>query len=398
MRWAILGLVAWAVAACDPGQQALVDALRPPAIAAQPIPAFTAGGTPPTLSATITPAGGAIEIVRVELRVNRDRDPARFDPASAPAFEVTPVPQGGAVSVTLPQTFELQPAQLLTAQWAVDYKLREGTEIASAVSTVISGRANCTLAEVATFLLQLQAAATNPAFVPQTLSGPAEVALLGGLGYVPSHGFLSFNGMGTAFAHGSALSPQALIDTAASLGLPQFNAFRPHLLLYAPSPAAAAAAVNEPLVPDFPYTLIGIAFAAPYNPDGPPVFGCMPREAWFVHNAGWHLANGLFVSQAVPGEAALGDDNPQLPTPLVVGPNDPRFGAVWHSRLWDVHLWFRSPALPILSACNTVPPTARPPDFFATSSVATCGPGVARTPVFGAAFPPTGFFARTLPR
>ena len=50
--------------------------------------------------------------------------------------------------------------------------------------------------------------------------------------------------------------------------------------------------MTEGFVPDTPMRLIGVAFARDYVPGTPPAFGCMPREAFFVHEAGWHMLDG----------------------------------------------------------------------------------------------------------
>ena len=109
MRGLILAFVALILAGCPTGPQPLLDALTPPSITADPIPPFTSGGGAPTLTATITAPGGALEIVGVTLLVNRDRDVARFNPAGLPGFAVTPPPQSGTGSE--PPSQQPQPQQ-----------------------------------------------------------------------------------------------------------------------------------------------------------------------------------------------------------------------------------------------------------------------------------------------
>ena len=388
-------VVALCVEGCAPGQQQLVDALRAPTITANPIPPTLFLSPVKVLSANITAGGSALEIFRVELRLNRDRDPSRFSLDGAPTFVVTSPPQAGNVTVTLPQSFALKPGQLLTARWFVDYRVRTGGTDVATVSSTASIRQACSAAQTTVFLNQLQAAATNSSNFPQTLTSLEDLGRLATKGFAPTHGFVSFRGMGVAFAAAEALRPQELIDVASALGLPQFT-LRPHLVLYAPSPGATAPAVSEPLRPDFPYTLIGFAFASPYSPAGPPEFGCLPREAWFVHEAGWHPSNGSFVPQ-VMAETAPGELNPSLP-PLIGDPRDQRFGAIWHPRLWDVHFWINpSGPTPIVSQCNPAPGTPPLADFFAATGAATCAVGAPTVPPIGAPFPPGGFFVRGLP-
>lgn len=388
-------VVALCAVGCNPSQQQLIETLRAPTITANPIPPGLFLSPVKVLSANITAGGSALEIVRVELRLNRDRDPSRFSLDGAPTFVVTPPPQAGNVAVTLPPGFALKPGQLLTARWFVDYRLRTGGTEVPTVSSTVSVRQACTAAQTTMFLSQLQAAATNPNNFPQTLTNLSQVSLLATKGYAPTHFFLSFRGVGVAFAAAEALRPQELIDVASALGLPQFT-LRPHLVLYAPSSGATEQAVSEPFIPDFPYTLIGFAFASPYNPAGPPEFGCLPREAWFVHEAGWHPSDGSFVPQVI-AENALGELNPSLP-PLILDPTDRRFAAIWHPRLWDVHFWINpSGPTPIVSQCNPAPGTPPLADFFAATGAATCGAGTPKVPPIGATFPPGGFFVRRLP-
>jgi len=340
--------------------------------------------------------GSSIEIIRVELRLNRDRDPSHFSLKDAPTITVYPPFQAGNVAVTLPSNYVLEPAQLLTVQWSLDYRLPTGD--VDTVSSIATVRQACTATDITDFLKALQTTVTNPRNFPQRLESETDLIVLNRKGYVPTHSFVSFRGMGVAFAVSEPLRPKELIEMGESIGLPQFT-LKPHLLLYAPN-STNEQQITEPLFPDFPYTLIGFAFASPYDPAGPPVFGCMPRETWFVHEAGWHLPNGGFIIQDID-ESAPGNQNPRLPSPIFIPPNDLRFGGIWHPRLWDVHLWINSNTstsdTPIVSMCNRTPGLSPLPDFFAITSATTCNNQALLHPLFGRTFSSGGFFVRTLP-
>ncbi|WP_416896760.1 MAG: hypothetical protein ACMVY4_14670 [Minwuia sp.] len=387
----LCGLLA---AACESDLRPLVTALQPPAITADPIPRDLRFGGGRTLTAALTPPGAAQQIVDVELRVARDRDASRFDATTARAFPVASVPaSGGQVSVTLPASYRLSRAQLLSAQWNVNYRLNEGTEIATVTSQVVSNRLDCRAQDVNNTLTAINAIVRASPTIPATLNSLGEVAGLIDLGFVPSHQFVSFRGMGVAFAHASAILPPNLMDLVESLGV-ENTPLTPSLLFYAPNPASNLAQVTEPFFADIPMTLIGIAFARPYTPAGPPAFGCLPREAWFVHNAGWHMPDGSFINQVLP-EVTPGDAAPAREPRLPI--IDIRRFGVWHPRLWDIHIWLTTPgAVPLVSACNLAPTTTPPADFFAGPSLGTCAATVVQRPAFGAGFPAGAFFRRPL--
>jgi hypothetical protein len=376
MRLGFAAACAFLLTACP-----LLQSLRPPAVTANPIPTtlFASSG-PRVLSANITAGGSGIVITGIELRVNRDRDSTRFTNETPHVFTVQPpAAQAGRVSITLPSTLQFAPGQLVTAKWFVDYMVRNGGTDTATVSATVSARQDCTSRQVRTFLTSLQAGVVNPVNFPQTLANPADLARLLSLGFTPSHGFRSFRGQGVAFA---AVVP---VLTGINLSPPT----TPQLLFYAPPATAPATAVEEPVVPDFPYSLIGFAFASQYDPSGPPTFGCMPREAWFVHEAGWHPADGGFIPQEVT-ESTFGDADPALPP-------YPRVDAVWHGRMWDVHLFIRPTEQPVLSACNPAAGAPLPADFFAATGLSTCTAGFPQVPATGTFFPPAGFFVRVLP-
>jgi len=393
VKRAFAGFLLLILSACDTDLGLLVESIRPPEIVADPIPVDlrTSGRT---LTATISAPGPALEILGVELRIARDRNWARFSLPASRRFPVASPPQGGGpVSVTLPGTYQLARAQLLTAQWVVTYRLRSGTEEVDVLSNIVTRRLGCTGGDVAAVLQAVNTIAQTAPNIPQVIATPAQLQQLVGRGYLPSHNFVSFSGMGVAFAHASAILPDDVVDLVDAL-VPGQVPFRPTLLFYAPSPAATQQQVTEPIVPDTPFRLIGVAFAQPDQPGCPPTLGCLPREAFFVHEAGWHMPDGGFELQAVP-EPFPGALNPvQQRLPII----DPRRLGIWHGRLWDIHIWLRPPGTPPrVSACDLVPAVGAPPDFFASASVASCVAGMPRVPALGAQFPAGGFFAAVLP-
>lgn len=392
MKRAMAALILLLAAACESDFQPLLDSIRPPEVTADPIPLnAVTGGT--TLTATITEPGSALEIVGVELRIARDTNRARFSPSAARVFPVVPPANGGPVSVTLPPAYVLAPAQLLTAQWVVTYRLISDGADVDVVSNVVSRRLRCDGGDVRAFLQAINTIARTAPNIPQIIATPLGVQRLIGRGYLPSHNFVSFAGMGVAFAHTSAILPDALVTLLDAL-TPGEVPFRPSLLFYAPNPNATQAQVTESLIPDTPLRLIGIAFARPYVPGTPPAMGCIPREAFFVHEAGWHMPDGGFIGLAV-NEPAPGATDPGQP---LLPPGDPRRFGIWHGRLWDIHIWLRPIGeLPRVSACNLELQAGMPPDFFADGNVGTCAPGLPRIPALGAQFPAGGFFAAALP-
>jgi hypothetical protein len=80
-----------------------------------------------------------------------------------------------------------------------------------------------------------------------------------------------------------------------------------------------------------PFRLLGWAYTFPFDPQKRPRWNCIPYEAWFVHVAGWHTSDGLFEVQ---------------PNPLNLPSTRPNF---WHPAVWDLHIWRRAGAVPLLA-------------------------------------------------
>ncbi|MBT5497662.1 MAG: hypothetical protein HOK54_18130 [Alphaproteobacteria bacterium] len=136
----------------------------------------------------------------------------------------------------------------------------------------------------------------------------------------------------------------------------------PTLLFYAPRLRAPGEAVGDyvadmadPNSNNAPYTFIGVAYATQYDAANRPLLGCVPSDAWFVHEAGYHFRDGT-MGFANFADNQTGTQNINLPPPTW-----PLRATLWHPRLWDLHVWF-DPAggPPILSIFE--PNTETTPD------------------------------------
>lgn len=146
---------------------------------------------------------------------------------------------------------------------------------------------------------------------------------IGNPGFVPTHFFDSFNGMGLAFAD--------LPTPGGAIGAP--TAGQPMLLLY--SPTQPGNPVDE--FPDFPYRFIGWGYGQGYEPRQPPTtIPAIPSDAWCIHEAGYHPLDGGFIptppNESLRGSADVNEEDDPHTGPL---------GAVFHERLWDIHFFTR---------------------------------------------------------
>ena len=175
-------------------------------------------------------------------------------------------------------------------------------------------------------------------------------------GFLPSHAYVSFAGMGVTM-----FQPADLADGVFNTTNRTPDLLEPNLLFYSPGPAPGpnpnplVAGGFTDLYPDAPYTLIGWGYAQSFAPGQRPVLGCIDPAAWFVHEAGWHLSNGGYTATPPPGEtpATLGtmtiNAPPGLP-PVTINP--PTLGLIWHPRFWDLHVWINGANVPALGIFN----------------------------------------------
>lgn len=132
------------------------------------------------------------------------------------------------------------------------------------------------------------------------------------VGYELSHGDVVLAGMGVT--------------------LTQFSdPDRPELLFYWPMEAPPSEWLDFD-GEDGPYELVGWGLIPDLYPVAtePPATGCVPAEAWFVHEAGFHLLDdGMHPT---PGSRL---EEPEPPAELE--------GRIlyWHPAGWDVHFWIR---------------------------------------------------------
>ncbi len=166
---------------------------------------------------------------------------------------------------------------------------------------------------------------------------------------------------------------------------PRLN--RPSLLFYAGRPQAAGETRGDYLADmtdaesdNDPYSFIGVAYTKLYDPDNRPVMGCIPSDAWFVHEAGYHIDTGqMFMTP--PAEARPGAQN------MLLRPAGARPGGafLWHPRLWDLHVWI-DPAggAPILNIFD--------PSSYADPRDPNETPNLRDSAVQGMTLPPRAFF------
>jgi hypothetical protein len=228
---------------------------------------------------------------------------------------------------TFPATEQLPDTQEINYNWHLNYRNRQTNALQSIISFVRTFQIGCSGNNWEKVLLADQQT------VVATFGGLTTPEQIAGAGYVPSHGYKCFKGMGVAFV---------LPDVRTLTGGHSPQLGRPDLLFFSPNPGASEEDAKEPLFPDPPYTLIGWAYAFEFNPAVHPRWQCMPFDSWFVHEAGWHLPNGGFIptppSESTPGSQVATPPLGQLPP----------IGGVWHPRLWDLHIWRNGNQVPAL--------------------------------------------------
>jgi len=321
-----------------------------PTISAR-LPAWRASDSTKSFQADVShPNLSEWEVVDAEVRFSRNRQ-VEFGNARQ---LVAPGPLAGPeLTLTVPADQDNFSAnQIVHFQWKVDFRLRGGQDRISAQTEVQSFRLDCAPGGVEASLAGDQASvlamvAALPGLNSSLVFTKEQLAAAG---LIPTHGFVSFNGMGVAFGNPSATGMPATVPTprpfrtpappSPPIAPPTFG--RPGLLMFAPTPGANV----TDQIPDDPYTLIGWGYGFDFTSATRPVFPCIPHEAWFIHEAGYHPASGGFIatppSESAPGTVAVG--SPTSPPPLAVPPT-----VAWHRRIWDLHVW-RMPgsAAPVL--------------------------------------------------
>lgn len=334
------------------GAGPVVDALQPPVIAdATPAPQ-SAGDV--TLLAEVT-EGEAYETT-VFLRYARHYWPGAQDARDASAAPVAGEP--GRFAVTPAGVGAFRTGDVVFYQWFVEYRLPDGNDVAFVEAPVERLVVGCTPEALAAQLTAEQTTLLGQFGTVDPAVGPP------GYAPVPTHGFVSLTNTGIAYARLEG-AYSYLIEQAgelAGLSAPSNPiAGQPDLLFYAPrapnageSNANYLAAVTDPL-PDPPYTLAGWAYGRIYDGiPGPPArrpsLGCVPSDAWFLHEAGYHLLNGNMAltppDEDVPGATPVGVSAFPIP-PTAVG--------AWHPRIWDLHLWVNDGGPPDVAIFSPTP-------------------------------------------
>jgi hypothetical protein len=186
------------------------------------------------------------------------------------------------------------------------------------------------LQELAPFRVLYNAGSLAALAFPNAVTG-ADYSIL-------THMYNSLGGMGFTVASLQSLSG----------GQPV--AGEPTLLLYRPNPADKD--VTDPTKPDFPYTLIGWGYTAPYVPGHAPTFGndpglkCIQPNQWVVHERGVHPASNWQYIPLPPKESWHGEAAAQtVPTAAechcIIG--------MAHPRVWDLHIFLGSNGIPTVS-------------------------------------------------
>jgi hypothetical protein len=153
-----------------------------------------------------------------------------------------------------------------------------------------------------------------------------------------THMYNSLGGMGFTVASLQSLTGEQPV------------AGQPSLLLYRPNPADGSP--TDPSKPDFPYTLIGWGYTAPYVPGQTPTFGndpglkCIKPSQWLVHERGVHPAsNWQFIplppKESWHGEAAADTVPTAAECHCVIG--------MAHPRAWDLHIFLGANGTPTVS-------------------------------------------------
>ena len=140
--------------------------------------------------------------------------------------------------------------------------------------------------------------------------------------FIPPHLGAVITGAGVALANWSSLA--TFEQTGDGDPLYGVDANHPSSLLYAPTdrPAPAPTGLEgafDDIFGDPPFELVGWFYILEYNPGRRPHVDGLPDEAWFVHEAGWHMSDGSQIltppREECPG--VLAQDMPSPPGPVL---------------------------------------------------------------------------------
>jgi hypothetical protein len=302
--------------------------------------------TQPTITDTTTPwLGGTARIftARVDVptgfRVDRIsvRYARHFYPGAAGAnlaphsASIGSVGLTGPVAVAAPGAAGFPVSHALFYQWVLEYSLAVGGAPISRSTAVTRFVIGCPQAVTDAQLTAAMMRNMTRFTTARAVRPP--VAIATGYPLLP-HGRSSIRGNGFT---------RSTVPLATLLGAPP-GLNRPNLLFYAPRPQNIAGGeldvdyvndVSDPNSINNPYSFIGVAHTQLYDPDNRPIMGCIPSDAWFVHEAGYHLSDGGMAMTRPDNDIPPGARNMQTPLPRPRPPNR----TIGHARLWDLHVW-----------------------------------------------------------
>lgn len=145
-------------------------------------------------------------------------------------------------------------------------------------------------------------------------------------GYRPAHGYAVARGLGLVLENKAAADPM------------------PQKLFYLPVDTTLAFDWSDPVRVRGRFELVGWGYTLPHAEGGaPPRRGCIPRDAWLLHEPAWLLRDG--TEEHTPGATGA----PERPAERT----DIRY---WRSRSLDLHVWRGSDGVPTVSHLNPLAP------------------------------------------
>ena len=288
---------------------------------------------PRVLKARMLPmlAATGVRIIRVDATFARHHWPGRDQ-----AHRVTAVfDQASREWRANPVAGAARRGDSLFVQWEVFYRrlaINQPQQTEVAVSPLSESTIGCAQADTDLDLLLLQS-------TTQGLRVRNPETALPRLGYTaPTHFMVSLRNMGFTMA-----------KTEVAVGASKVRFGPPDLAMYAPRNQRA---VNETraeyfrrltdILPDRPYRLVGWAYAQTQRDvRRRPSLRCIPSKHWFVHEAGFHRADGSFLPTPPRPERVRGETRVVVMqdtlTAAALGTSLAR--PAWHPRIWDLHLW-----------------------------------------------------------